>query len=160
MSNPKGFINDTSIATDDYVIQKEKEGAFLFFLLLFLVRRNTVSKNLIIPNRILALAAAITGIALNGVDNAVFAFLHDTDMIGLTILRARRAFIIPIEENDLSCRRFKAAILPLATVLEPLHTIDTCRKFRNNAAVDIAAFIGTPGNKAGAPLHAGIESVP
>ena len=38
-------------------------------------------------NRILTLSAAITGIALNGVDNAVFAFLHDTDMIGLTILR-------------------------------------------------------------------------
>ena len=111
-------------------------------------------------NRILTLSAAITGIALNGVDNAVFAFLHDTDMIGLTILRTGRALIIPIEENDLTGRRFKAAVLPLATILEPLHAVDTGRKFRNNTAVDIAAFIGTPGNKAGAPLHARIESIP
>ena len=90
-------------------------------------------------NRILTLSAAITGIALNGVDNAVFAFLHDTDMIGLAILRTRRALIIPIEENDLTGRRFKAAVLPLATILEPLHAVDTGRKFRNNTAVDIAA---------------------
>ena len=61
-------------------------------------------------NRILALSAAIIGIALNSVDNTVFTFLHDTDMIGLTILWTGRAFIIPIEENNLTCRRLKITV--------------------------------------------------
>lgn len=39
------------------------------------------------PHGILVLSAAIAGIALDGVDNAVFAFLHDADMIGLPVLR-------------------------------------------------------------------------
>ncbi len=36
---------------------------------------------------VLVLSAAVAGIALDGVDNAVFAFLHDADMIGLPVLR-------------------------------------------------------------------------
>ena len=101
----------------------------------------------------MVLSAAIAGIALDGVDNAVFAFLHDADMIGLTILRAGTAFVVPIEENDLTDRWFKAAVLPLSTVFEPLHSIDAACELRNNAAVEIAALIGTPRNKAGAPFY-------
>ena len=67
-----------------------------------LIRRDTIPKDLIMSHGILVLSAAIAGITLDGVDNAVFAFLHDADMIGLTILRAGRAFIVPIEENDLT----------------------------------------------------------
>lgn len=70
------------------------------------------------PHGVLVLSAAIAGIALDGVDNAVFAFLHDTDMIGLPILRAGTAFVVPIEENDLTSGRFKAAVLPLPTVFD------------------------------------------
>ncbi len=92
----------------------------------------------------MTLSAAVAGIALDGVDNAVFAFLHDADMIGLPVLRTGRAFVVPIEENDLTGRRLKAAVLPLSTVLEPLHPIDTACELRNNAAVDIAALIRTP----------------
>ena len=109
---------------------------------------------------ILVLSAAITGIALDGVDNAVFAFLHDADMIGLPVLRAGRAFIVPIEENDLTGRWLKAAVLPLSTVFEPLDTVDAACELRNNAAVDIAAFVGTPRHKAGTPFHAGFKAVP
>ena len=109
---------------------------------------------------VLVLSAAITGIALDSVDNAVFAFLHDADMIGLTILRAGAALVVPIEENDLSCRRFKAAVLPLVTVFEPLDTIDAACKFRYHAAVNIAALVGTPAYKAGAPFHTGIKAIP
>ena len=93
---------------------------------------------------VLVLSAAIAGIALDGVDNAVFAFLHDADMIGLTILRIGTALVVPIEENDLTRRRFKAAVLPLSTVFEPLHPVDATCKFRYHAAVDIAALVGTP----------------
>lgn len=109
---------------------------------------------------ILVLSAAIAGIALYGVDNAVFAFLHDADMIGLPILRAGAAFVVPIKEDDLTGGRFKAAILPLSTIFEPLHPIDTACELRDNAAVDIATLIGTPAYKAGAPFHTGVKAVP
>ena len=109
---------------------------------------------------VLVLSAAIAGIALDGVDNAVFAFLHDTDMIGLPILRAGTAFIVPIEENDLTSGRFKAAVLPLPTVFEPLDTVDAACELRNNAAVDIATLIGTPRNETGAPFHTRVKAVP
>ena len=109
---------------------------------------------------ILVLSAAIAGIALYGVDNAVFAFLHDADMIGLPILRAGAAFVVPIKEDDLTGGRFKAAILPLSTIFEPLHPIDTACELRDNAAVDIATLIGTPAYKAGAPFYTPVKAVP
>ena len=108
----------------------------------------------------MALSAAVAGVALDGVDNAVFAFLHNAYMIGLPVLRTGRALVVPIEENDLTGRRLKAAVLSLSTVLEPLHPIDTACELRNNAAVDIAALIRTPRYKAGAPLHTGVKSIP
>ena len=112
------------------------------------------------PHGILLLSAAIAGITLDGVDNAVFAFLHNANMIGLPILRTGAAFIVPIEENDLTGGRLKAAVLPLSTILEPLDTVDTACKFRDHAAVDIAALIRTPAHKAGAPFHTTFKAVP
>ena len=57
----------------------------------------------------------IAGVALDGVDNAVFDFLDDTDMIGLTVLRAGAALVIPIEEDNHAriwfCRTVKPPIL-------------------------------------------------
>mgnify|MGYP000735532563 CR=1 FL=1 len=123
----------------------------------FLIRRNAIAQNFIVSHGILTLSAAVTGIALDGVDNAVFAFLHDADMVGQPILRAGRASIIPVEENDLTGRRLKAAVLPLPTVFEPLHAVDTACKFRYHAAVDISTLIGAPGNKAGAPFDTASE---
>lgn len=94
------------------------------------------------PHGILVLSAAIAGVALNGVDDAVFAFLHDADMIGLPILRAGAAFIVPIKENDLTGRWFKATVLPLVTVFEPLHPIDAACEFRYHTAVDVPEWNG------------------
>ena len=67
-----------------------------------LVGGYAISENFIIANRVLIDAAAIAGVALDGVDNAVFDLLDDTDMIGLTVLRARAALIIPVEEDIFS----------------------------------------------------------
>ena len=67
-----------------------------------LVGDYAVAENFIIPDGILVLAAGIIGVALDGVDNAVFDLLDDTDMIGLTVLRARAALIIPVEEDIFS----------------------------------------------------------
>ena len=125
-----------------------------------LVGDYAISENFIIANRVLIDAAAIAGVALDGVDNAVFAFLHDADMIGLPILRAGAAFVVPIKEDDLTCRRLKVVVLPLPTVFEPLHPVDAACEFWYHATVDIAALIRTPRYKAGAPLHTGVKSIP
>ena len=55
-----------------------------------LIGGNTITKDFIIAHRILPLTAAITGISLDGIDNAVFAFFHDAHMIGLPVLGAGR----------------------------------------------------------------------
>ena len=125
-----------------------------------LIRRDTIPKNFIMPHGILVLSAAITGIALNGVDDTIFALLHNADMIGLPILRAGAAFIVPIKENDLTRRRLKTAVLPLSMVLEPLHPNDAACELRDHAGVEIATLIGTPAYKAGTPFHTGIKAVP
>ena len=48
----------------------------------------------------------------------------------------------------------------MSSVLKPLYAIDTSRKFRDHACVDIAALIGTPTHEAGAPFHTPVEAVP
>ena len=53
-----------------------------------LIGGNTITKDFIIAHRILVLSAAIAGITLDGIDNTVFAFLHDAHMVGLSVLRA------------------------------------------------------------------------
>ena len=78
-----------------------------------LVGGYTVAENFIIANRVLIDAAAVAGVAFNGVDDAVFDLLDDTDMIGLTVLRARAALIIPIEEDDHAGRGLHGVIRPL-----------------------------------------------
>ena len=125
-----------------------------------LVGDYAISENFIIANRVLIDAAAIAGVALDGVDNAVFDLLDDTDMIGLTVLRARAALIIPVEEDDHAGRGLHGVIRPLPTLPEPLDTVDTAGELGNDTGVDIAAFVRTPADEAGAPLHAAAEAVP
>ena len=76
------------------------------------------------PHRILSLPAAIAGIALDGIDKAVFAFLHNAHMVGLSVLGAGGAIggIPIIEDNHARCR-LNAVVSPLSTVFEPLDTI-------------------------------------
>ena len=125
-----------------------------------LVGDYAISENFIIANRVLIDAAAIAGVALDGVDNAVFDLLDDTDMIGLTVLRPRAALIIPVEEDDHAGRGLHRVICPLPTLPEPLDAVDTSGELGNDTGVDIAAFVRTPADEAGAPLHAAAEAVP
>ena len=67
-----------------------------------LVGNYAISENFIIANRVLIDAAAIAGVALDGVNDAAFDLLDDADMISLTVLRARAALIIPVEEDIFS----------------------------------------------------------
>jgi len=125
-----------------------------------LVGDYAVAENFIMANRVLIDAAAIAGVALDGVDNAVFDLLDDTDMIGLTVLRARAALIIPVEEDDHAGRGLHRVVCPLPTLPEPLDAVDTSGELGNDTGVDIAAFVRTPADEAGAPLHAAAEAVP
>lgn len=125
-----------------------------------LVGDYAISENFIIANRVLIDAAAIAGVALDGVDNAVFDLLDDTDMIGLTVLRARATLIIPVEEDDHAGRGLHRVICPLPTLPEPLDAVDTSGELGNDTGVDIAAFVRTPADEAGAPLYAAAEAVP
>ena len=125
-----------------------------------LVGDYAISENFIIANRVLIDAAAVAGVALDGVDNAVFDFLDDTDMIGLTVLWAGAALIIPIEEDNHARRGLHGIIRPLDSIPEPLDAVDTSGELGNDTGVDIAAFVRTPADEAGAPLHAAAEAVP
>ena len=119
-----------------------------------------ISENLIMANRVLIDAAAVTGVTLDGVDDAVFDLLDDTDMIGLAVLRTGAAPVIPVEEDDHAGRWLHRVICPLPTLPEPLDTVDTACELRNDTGVDIAAFVCTPADEAGAPLHTAAEAVP
>lgn len=90
-----------------------------------LVGDYAVAENFIMANRVLIDATAIAGVALDGVDNAVFNFLDDTDMIGLTVLWAGAALVVPIEEDNHAGRGLHGVIRPLPTLPEPLDTVDT-----------------------------------
>ena len=109
---------------------------------------------------VLVYPAAIAGVAFNGVDDAVFDLLDDTDMIGLTVLRTRAAPVIPIEEDNHAGRGLHGVIRPLPTLPEPLDAVDTACELRNDTGVDIAAFVRTPADETGAPLHTAAEAVP
>lgn len=124
------------------------------------VVRYPVAENFIIANRVLIDAAAVAGVAFNGVDDAVFDLLDDTDMVGLTVLQAGVALVVPIEEDDHAGRGLHGVIRPLPTLSEPLDTVDTAGELGNDTGVDIAAFVCAPADEAGAPLHAAAEAVP
>lgn len=125
-----------------------------------LVGNYAISENFIIAKRILIDAAAVAGVALDGVDNAVFDLLDDANMIGLAVLRTGAAPVIPIEKDNHAGRGLHGIIRPLASIPEPLDTVDTARELRNDTGVDIAAFICTPADEAGAPLNTAAEAVP
>ena len=87
----------------------------------FLWVQDPIAENFIIADGILVLAAGITGVALDGVDDAVFAFFHDADVIGFAVLRAGCAVrVIPVKENDHTGSGFNRVIRPLPAAAEPL----------------------------------------
>ena len=126
-----------------------------------LIGGNTITKDFIIAHRILPLTAAITGISLDGIDNAVFAFFHDTHMVGLSVLGTGRTIRgIPIKEDNHTRCRFYTVVGPLATILEPLDAVHAACEFGNDAVFNIASLVGAPAHKAGTPFHTALKTVP
>ena len=101
------------------------------------IGRDAVAVDRAAPDRVAPLPTGISRVALHGVDDAVLAPFHDADMVGFPVT-------LPVKEDDLSCFWRKAAVLPLPSVLKPLGAIYASRKLGDNAAVDIAALVGTP----------------
>ena len=104
----------------------------------FLWVQNPVAENFIIPDGILVLAAGVAGVALDGVDDAVFAFFHNADVIGFAVLRAGCAvWVIPVKENDHGCDALRYAVMTAwrylktwlpAEIEEKEYIVDIARK--------------------------------
>ena len=86
-----------------------------------LVGDYAISENFIMANRVLIDAAAVAGVTLDGVDNAVFDFLDDANMISLTVLWAGAALVVPIEEDNHAGRGLHGVIRPLPRFGHPPH---------------------------------------
>ena len=86
------------------------------------MRRGSVPIDFIVTNRVTVLTAAIAGVTLDSVDAAILHLLHDTNIVGRTILAA----IIPIEKDNVARARLIAVVLPQSALLEPRHTLRWC----------------------------------
>ena len=117
-----------------------------------LVGDYAISENFIIANRVLIDAAAVAGVALNGIDDTVLDLLDNTGVVGLSILRTRRTLVIPIKENNHYGDRLGCTVDPLSSIFEPLDAVHAACIFRHNPGVDIAALIGAPAYKTSTPL--------
>ena len=115
---------------------------------------HSIPQNHTTPQRILFLPAHIPGIALYGIDRPILHLLHDPNMVRHTVLGG------PVEEDEHSRGWFCGAVQPEATLLEPLHSKDAAGEFWVGSAVQVAALVGTPADKAGAPYHMIGEAVP
>ena len=78
-----------------------------------LIGRNTVTIDGAASNRILLLSASIARITLHGVNDTVFAFLHNAYMVGFSV-------VFPIKENNIACLRLVVSVLPLSVTLKPI----------------------------------------
>ena len=98
--------------------QPVSAGSFLCEL----ICRSSIPIDFIVTNRVTVLTAAIAGVTLDSVDHAILHILHDTNMVGITILAA----IIPIEKDNVARARLIAVVLPQSALLEPRHTLRWC----------------------------------
>lgn len=81
-----------------------------------LISRNPVAQDFIVAYSIMVFSAAITGVSFDRVDNAVLNPFNDTGMIGLSILWAGTALVVPIEEDI-----FGLDGIPLDTITQTQH---------------------------------------
>ena len=97
----------------------------------------------------------VVGIALYGVDPAIFYPFHNSHMVGNEGITA-----VPLEENKHPRLGGGAAGEPLAPVLKPLHAHAAAGELGDDPRVDVAALVCAPRDKNGAPFHPGAEAVP
>ena len=121
-----------------------------------LIRRYAVAADLIVAHGVLHLPAAIAGVALNGVDDAILALLHDADVIAPSV----QAIAGPVEKDDVAGVGLIIPVRPLAPVLKPLLAGRDALKAGDDAGIQVAALFGAPGHEDGTPRHAEAVTVP
>ena len=136
-----------------YVRQKSQRNKPLVFFCPFLIGRNAVAIDGAASNRILLLPASVARVTLHGVNDTVFAFLHNAYMVGFSV-----AF--PIKKDNIACRRLIASVFPLSVTLKPICTVHAACEFWDNPAFDITTLVGTPRYEAGTPFHTPIKAIP
>ena len=109
--------------------------------------------------RIAPIPAAISGITFNGIHSAILNSFNDTHMVS-TAVQAAAFFILPIEEYNHAGGGRDVSACPLIVLSEPVDTPFTFGEFGNDTGLDIAALVGTPTHKAGAPVHTLGKAVP
>lgn len=126
-----------------------RPGAYIFY---GSIRGDAISKNLIVPQRVTLLAAAVAGVALDGIYSAILDLFYNANMVGQTV-RTVSFFFVPVKEDDHAGCRFCAVVCPLPSFFESVDTADTSGEFGNDTRIDVTAHVG-------APFYTGTEAIP
>lgn len=129
-------------------------------LLVLVVFGYAVPKDFVVTDGIPTFGTAIAGVAFDGVDIAVFDFLNDANMVGEAVLGAAVALVVPVEVDDHAGDRFDGTVHPLSFCLEPIHTDTAACGVGDDACFEVAALVSAPADKAMAPCHSALESIP
>ena len=127
--------------------------------LILLRTANPIAVDFVVANRVRFLAAGVAGVAFYGVDDAVFDFFDNADMVGDAVLSSFFG-VVPIEEDNVSGVGGVGVVLPLVTILEPVLANIADGEAGENTVFQIATLIGTPTDKDGTPIYSFIEAVP
>ena len=106
--------------------------------------------------------ATIARVSFHGIDNPAIRLFHNAYMVRSSVL----AFVliipieIPIEKDQVAGARLIAVVPPQSSLPEPLEADGAACEPWDDAGVQIAALVGAPGNKAGAPIHPALEAIP
>lgn len=117
-----------------------------------LVSRYSISKDLIISQRIASLTTGISGVAFDSIDSSVFYFCYDANMVRQTI-RTAGFLLIPVKEDYHARCGFSTVVCPLPALFEPVDTVDATCEFVNNTSIIVATLIGSPRYKTSTPRN-------
>ena len=102
--------------------------------------------------------ATIARVSFHGIDNPAIRLFHNAYMVRSSVLAF--VLIIPIEKDQVAGARLIAVVPPQSSLPEPLDADGAACELGDYASVQIAALIGAPGNKAGAPVHPTLKAIP
>ena len=102
--------------------------------------------------------ATIARVSFHGIDNPAIRLFHNAYMVRSSV--PAFVLIIPIEKDQVAGARLIAVVPPQSSLPEPLEADGAACEPWDDAGVQIAALVGAPGNKAGAPIHPALEAIP
>ena len=132
----------------------QREG-FSFSCIALLFLAGAIAEDGVVPDGEAVFADTVAGVAFDGVDAAVFDLFDDADVVGVAVLAAGGGFD-PVEEDDVSGVWDVGSIAPLSVGFEPADTNRAACEGRDAAVLNVATFVGTPADEAGAPFHAAL----